>query len=46
VIQVGPEFTILAESTLGGGDEVFWATPAVAGDALLIRSSAALYCIR
>ena len=46
VIQVGPEFTILAESTLGGGDEVFWATPAVAGDALLIRSSAAVYCIR
>ena len=31
---------------IGPGDEVFWASPAVAGDALLIRSSDALYCVR
>ena len=37
---------VLAESDLGADGEVFWATPAVAGDALLVRSSDALYCIR
>lgn len=46
VVQAGPEFKVLAESSLGDSDEVFWATPAVAGNALLIRSSDALYCIR
>ena len=46
VLKAGPAFEILGESTLGRGDEVFWATPAVAGDALLIRSSDALYCVR
>jgi outer membrane protein assembly factor BamB len=46
VMQAGPEFKVLGESKIGPGDEVFWATPAVAGDALLIRSSDALYCIR
>jgi hypothetical protein len=46
VVQAGPEFKVLAESSLGDTDEIFWATPAVAGDALLIRSSDALYCIR
>ena len=46
VMEAGPEFKVLAESTLGTPDEVFWATPAVVGDALLIRSSEALYCIR
>jgi hypothetical protein len=25
---------------------VFWSTPAVSGDSLLIRSSDAVYCIR
>lgn len=46
VLAVGPEFNVLAECSVGGGDEVFWATPALAGDSLLIRSSAAVYCIR
>lgn len=46
VMATGPAFEVLAESTLGGGDEVFWSTPAVMDDALLIRSSAAIYCIR
>jgi outer membrane protein assembly factor BamB len=46
VVQAGPEFKFLAESSLGDSDEIFWATPAVAGNALLIRSSDALYCVR
>jgi len=46
VLQSGPEFKVLSESALGGADEVFWATPAATSDALLIRSSDALYCIR
>ena len=33
-------------STLVGRDEVFWATPAVANQHLLIRSSDAIYCYR
>ena len=44
--EAGPKFKVLGESTVGPGDEVFWATPAVAGDSLLIRSSDALYCVR
>ena len=46
VLRAGPEFEVLGESEIGPGDEVFWATPAVADDALFIRSSDALYCIR
>jgi outer membrane protein assembly factor BamB len=50
VLQAGPEFKVLAESPVAdpqtGGDEIFWATPAVMGDALLIRSTDAVYCIR
>lgn len=46
VLRAGPEFEVLAENPLGTSDEIFWATPAVAGDALLIRSTTALYCIR
>lgn len=46
VLKTGPEFEVLAESDLGADGEVFWSTPAVAGDALLIRSSDAVYCIR
>jgi outer membrane protein assembly factor BamB len=46
VVQAGPEFKVLAESALGTSDEIFWATPAAADDALFIRSSDALYCIR
>lgn len=33
-------------STLVGRDEVFWSTPAVANQHLLIRSSDAIYCYR
>jgi outer membrane protein assembly factor BamB len=46
VLQAGPEFKVLAESSVGSGDEIFWATPAVTEDALFIRSTDALYCIR
>ncbi|NBW96224.1 MAG: hypothetical protein EBR28_05745 [Planctomycetia bacterium] len=46
VLQAGPEFKVLAENPLGGSDEIFWATPAIADDAILIRSTAALYCIK
>lgn len=46
VLATGPEFRVLAESPVGAADEVFWATPAVTDDALLIRSSQAVYCIR
>jgi outer membrane protein assembly factor BamB len=46
VLEAGPEYKVLAESELGTADEVFWASPAVAGDTLLIRSSKALYCVR
>jgi outer membrane protein assembly factor BamB len=46
VLEAGPEFKILGESSVGSDDEVFWATPAVAGNSLLIRSSDAIYCIR
>jgi len=46
VLEAGPEFKILGEFSVGSDAEVFWATPAVSGDALLIRSSDAIYCIR
>jgi outer membrane protein assembly factor BamB len=34
------------QSTLVGRDEVFWATPGIANQSLLIRSSDAIYCYR
>ncbi len=46
VLGTGPEFEVLGEWDLGADGEIFWATPAVAGDALLIRSSDAVYCVR
>jgi outer membrane protein assembly factor BamB len=46
VLEAGPEFKILGEFSVGSDDEVFWATPAVTDNALLIRSSDAVYCIR
>jgi len=42
VVQAGPEFKVLARNTL---NERCQATPAVAGDRLLIRTSSRLYCI-
>jgi outer membrane protein assembly factor BamB len=34
------------ELATGAKDEVYWATPAVAGNSLLVRSSDAIYCYR
>lgn len=43
VLAAKPSFEVL-----GGGelDDVFWSTPTVAGDALLLRGAAHLYCLR
>ena len=43
LVKVGREFEIV-----GGGkiDDVFWATPAVAGGSIYLRGIDALYCIR
>jgi outer membrane protein assembly factor BamB len=43
VIQAGPEFKILGKNSL---DEMTLATPAVAGDSLIIRTASKLYRIR
>jgi outer membrane protein assembly factor BamB len=42
VVQAGPTFRLLATNTL---ERLCLATPAVAGDRLIIRTSARLYCI-
>jgi outer membrane protein assembly factor BamB len=42
IVQSGPTFRLLATNTL---EKLCLATPAVAGDRLLIRTSARLYCI-
>lgn len=43
VIQAGPEFKVLASNKI---DDLFWSTPSVAGDALLLRGVEKLYCIK
>lgn len=43
VIRSGPEFEVLAANKI---DDLFWSTPAVAGDVLLLRGVEKLYCIR
>jgi len=45
VVRGGDRFELLHTNKLAGDDMCF-ATPAVAGDRLLIRSSARIYCIR
>ena len=45
VIDSADEFSILHKNTLAE-DDMAMATPAIAGDRLLIRTSARLYCIR
>lgn len=42
----GREFDPGSSLQVGGDGEVFWSTPALAGDLLLVRSSAALYGFR
>ena len=43
IIKVGDAFEIVGENLIEG---LYWSTPSVAGDALLIRSATALHCIR
>jgi len=43
VVQTGREFKVLASNKL---EDVFWASPAVAGESLLLRGVDRLYCIR
>jgi outer membrane protein assembly factor BamB len=43
VVRVGPELEILGQGKL---DDMFWSSPAVAGDALLLRGAEKLYCVR
>lgn len=43
ILQAGREFRVLAQNKI---DDNFWATPAIIGSTLLLRSANALYCIR
>lgn len=43
VIQTGPEFKLLAANSI---EDLFWSTPSVAGETLLLRGVEKLYCIR
>lgn len=43
VVPVGPEFEVTRVNKLEG---LFWATPSVAGDSLLLREAGKLYCVR
>jgi outer membrane protein assembly factor BamB len=44
VVKMGEAYEVLATNTLG--DQMFIATPAIAGGSLYLRSQDALYCIR
>ncbi|MFM9068281.1 MAG: PQQ-binding-like beta-propeller repeat protein [Planctomycetota bacterium] len=46
VLATGPQFEVVAELKTGTSGEVYWATPAVAQNSLLVRSSDAVYCYR
>ncbi len=43
VIETGPEMKILATNEI---DDVFWSTPSVAGNSLLLRGNKKIYCVR
>jgi outer membrane protein assembly factor BamB len=43
VLQAGPEFKVLGKNKL---DDMFWASPAVAGGAVILRGVDNLYCIK
>jgi outer membrane protein assembly factor BamB len=43
IIEASKTFTIIAENKL---DEGLWASPAVSGDALYLRTTGSLYCIK
>jgi hypothetical protein len=43
IIKAGPTFEVVGSGKL---DDVFWASPAVAGGDLYLRGGEHLYCIR
>ena len=43
VIKAGPEFEVVTTNKI---EDLFWSTPAVAGQSLLLRGVEKLYCIR
>ena len=43
IIQSGPEFKLIRANKI---DDLFWSTPAIAGETLLLRGVQKLYCIR
>lgn len=43
IVRVGPDFEVVGKGAL---EDVFWATPAVAGKALILRGAKSLYCVR
>ena len=43
IVQVGPDFDVVGRGKL---DDMFWSTPSVAGNALLLRGVGQLYCVR
>ncbi|MCL4216276.1 MAG: hypothetical protein KJ052_04625 [Candidatus Hydrogenedentes bacterium] len=45
VLQAGDQFAVLGQNALTE-DDMGMATPALAGDRLIIRTSARVYCIR
>ena len=42
-VEVGPDFKVVGHGKL---DDLFWSTPSCAGDALLLRGGAHLYCLK
>ncbi len=44
VVKMGEQFEVIGKNTLA--DQMFIATPAVAGGSMYLRSTSALYCIR
>jgi outer membrane protein assembly factor BamB len=43
VVQAGPKFKVLGKNTI---NDMFWATPAVAGGAVFLRGVDHLYCVQ
>jgi len=46
VMSAMSEFKVESEMQIGSANEVFWSTPAIANQSLLVRSSDAIYCLR
>jgi outer membrane protein assembly factor BamB len=44
VLEAGNEFKVVATNQIT--DDLFWSTPAIAGNSLLLRGTKRLYCIR